>query len=133
MKLGVGESRSMSEKAKVFGLVLLIFAAFEANAADVSVHAIVTNPGDFNHQPVTVRGLIEGLKETTSRLGNDYTTFRLHDLNSSEALNIFTWGHPALANSEAVQVQGVFEVEHHQGSYTFYNELEATSVAPLSN
>jgi len=69
-------------------------------------------------------------RETTSRRGNDYTTFKLRDPNGSEVLNVFTWGHPTLGNGDCVLVEGVFEVEHHQGQYTFRNELEATKLTP---
>jgi len=29
-------------------------------------------------------------------------------------------------------VEGLFETEHHQGRYTFYNEVQATKVVPVS-
>ena len=60
--------------------------------------------------------------------GNYYTTFKLEDGNC--LLDVFTWGHPTVASGEKVQIEGVFEVEHHQGKYTFYNEVQATSVNP---
>ena len=67
------------------------------------------------------------LKETTSHRGNDYTTFKLQDPTGCGALSVFTWGHPTLSNGNHVQVEGTFETEHHQGQYTFYNELEHIS------
>ena len=69
-----------------------------------------------------------GLKETTSHKGNDYTTFKLQDPSGCGSLNIFSWGHPSLSNGDHVRVEGTFETEHHQGQYTFYNEVEATTV-----
>ena len=38
------------------------------------------------------------------------------------------WGHPTLKVGDQVRVDGVFETEHHQGHYTFYNEVQATKV-----
>jgi hypothetical protein len=100
-------------------------------AAEIPICSIIANPKSFDHQIVSLQGTIGGLRETTSRRGNDYTTFKLQD-PSCGGLNIFTWGHPALTNGDHVRVDGVFETEHHQGSYTFYNEVEATKVIPLS-
>jgi hypothetical protein len=87
------------------------------------------NPASFDHLPVTLQGMATAVKETTSQRGNDYTTFKLQD--GGDSVSIFTWGHPPLGNGDRVQVEGVFEREHHQGRYTFYNEVEATKVTPL--
>jgi DNA-binding GntR family transcriptional regulator len=45
------------------------------------------------------------------------------------ALESLAWGHPNLNNGDHIRVEGMFETEHHQGRYTFYNEVEATKVA----
>ena len=34
-------------------------------------------------------------------------------------------------NGDQVRVDGVFETEHHQGRYTFHNEVEATKVTSV--
>jgi hypothetical protein len=77
------------------------------------------------------QGTALGVKETTSHRGNDYTTFKLQDPSGCGAVNIFTSGHPALSNGDQVRVDGVFETEHHQGRYTFHNEVEATKVTSV--
>jgi len=100
-------------------------------AAEIAICQLVAKPGSFDHQNVTLQGSVAGLRETTSRAGNDYTTFKLQDQAGSCAVSVFTWGHPALTNSGHVRVEGKFETEHHQGRYTFYNEVEATKVTPL--
>jgi len=100
-------------------LSLFVALVTNGNAAEVPICSIVANPKSFDHQSVSLQGTIGSLRETTSRRGNDYTTF------------VFTWGHPVLTNGGHVHVDGVFETEHHQGPYTFYNEVEATKVTPL--
>jgi hypothetical protein len=117
------------------GLVLLlgtvgltITSSTLSNAAEIAVCQLMAKPAIFDHQNVTLQGSVEALKETTSRAGNDYTTFKLQDQTC--AVTVFTWGHPTLANNDHVRVDGVFETEHHQGRYTFYNEVEATKVTP---
>src|SRR6516164_8287529 len=117
----------------VTAIVVLLAYSITANAGEVGVCSLATNRASFDHQNITLQGTAIGVKETASRRGNDYTTFKLQDsTNHSCTVNIFTWGHPKLTNGDHVRVEGVFETEHHQGSYTFYNEVEATKVTPLS-
>ena len=88
------------------GATMLALLALIANidAADVGVCAIVAKPAGFDHQTVTLQGTVTPLKETTSRRGNDYTTFKLQDPSGCGGVNIFTWGHPALNNGDQVRV-----------------------------
>jgi hypothetical protein len=109
--------------------VLLTSAA--VNAVEITVCSIVANPAGFNSQIITLQGTTIALKETTSRRGNDYTTFKLQDPSGRCAVDIFTWGHPLLTNGDHVRVEGVFETEHHQSPYTFYNEVQATKVTAI--
>ena len=113
-------------------LVLLFSAAATGNAGEVPLCSIIAKPTSFDHQNVSLEGTITGLRETTSRKGNEYTTFKLRDPGGCGDLNIFTWGHPTLANGDHVRVDGIFETEHHQGQYTFYNELQASKISPQS-
>jgi hypothetical protein len=122
-----------SEKRLLAGAVIYALLAFisTAGAADAGVCSIVAKPANFDHQTVTLQGTVTALKETTSHRSNDYTTFKLKDPSGCGAVNIFTWGHPALNNGDQVRVEGVFETEHHQGRYTFYNEVEVTRVTTV--
>jgi hypothetical protein len=113
-------------------LVLLLLAVAVCNAADTAVCSVIAKPASFDHQNVSLEGTVAGLKETTSRKGNDYSTFKLQDPSGCGALSVFTWGHPTVSNGDPVRVEGVFETEHHQGQYTFYNELEATKISTVS-
>jgi hypothetical protein len=119
-------------RMRLFAIGLLAFVSSAAQAAEVTVHSIMSNPTAFDHQSVTLQGTAAAVKETTSHRGNDYTTFKLQDGSNGESLSVFTWGHPILSTGDRVRVDGVFETEHHQGRYTFYNELEATKITPLA-
>jgi hypothetical protein len=114
--------------AIVIGLVLSTPAT--CAAADEAICSIEKKPQEFDHKSITLKGTPVNVKETTSRRGNDYTTFKLQDAAGC-AVSIFTWGHPTLTTCDQVSVEGVFETEHHQGRYTFYNEIQATKVACL--
>lgn len=107
------------------GAMILLLSFTIASAAEIGVCSLVAKPASFDHQTVTLNGTVTALKETTSRRGDDYATFKLQDLSWCGAVNIFTWGHPTLNTGDRVRVDGVFETEHHQGHY---NEVEATKV-----
>jgi|ERR1700733_8708431 hypothetical protein len=113
----------MRRFALAISLVLWPFCCF---AADDGVCAVANNHAKFDHHNVVLTGKISTLKETASKAGNDYTTFKLEDGNCF--LEIFSWGHCPIASGGNIQVEGVFEVETHQGKYTFYDEVQATSV-----
>ena len=109
-----------------------LLTSVAANGADIAICLIVEKPANFNHQNVTLQGAALGVKETTSHRGNEYTTFKLQGPSGCGAVNIFTWGHAALSNGDQVRVDGVFETKHHQGRYTFHNEVEATKVTSVA-
>jgi hypothetical protein len=113
-------------------LVLFLLAVAVGNAADTLVCSVIAKPTNFDNENISLEGTVAGLKETTSHKGNDYSTFKLQDPSGCGALSVFTWGHPTLSNGDQVRVEGVFQVEHHQGHYTFYNEVEATKVSTVS-
>lgn len=112
-------------------MILILLAPFSAHAADLAICSITQNPQSFDHRTVALQGVATRVKETTSRRGNDYSTFELESRDGC-ALKIFTWGHPALSAGSQVRVEGEFKTEHHEGQYTFYNELQATKVTPIS-
>jgi hypothetical protein len=107
---------------------LLLSTSVTCPAADDAICSIAKTPQEFDHKSITLKGVPVNVKETTSRRGNDYATFKLQDAAGC-AVTIFTWGHPTLTTCDQVSVEGVFETEHHQGRYTFYNEIQATKVA----
>ena len=115
----------------ITAIALMPLAFKRAYAADVDVCSIVANPTNFDHQTIVLEGTAAAVRETTSRKGNDYTTFKLQGPSGCGAVNIFAWGHLALASGDHVCVKGMFETEHHQGGYKFYNEVEAAKVTPL--
>jgi hypothetical protein len=112
----------------VFSLVVVLLLSNPAtsDAAEEAVCSIVRNPQDFDHKRLVVKGAPLNVKQTTSQRGNDYTTFKLRDAAGC-VVTIFAWGHPSVS-CDSLVVEGVFETEHHQGRYTFYNEIQAEKV-----
>ena len=122
----MGKPSIPTTKLAVFAISALL--SFPSYAAETSVCAIAHGPTSFDHRAVSLTGKVTSLRETTSQRGNDYSTFKLSDTGGCELL-VFTWGHPAVHDGNRVRVDGVFEIEHHTGRYTFHNELIAKSIA----
>jgi hypothetical protein len=108
----------------------LLVLSVVASGAEVSIRDVTANPAKFDGQTVTLRGTAQAVKATTSRKGNDYTTFQVKD-TSGAAVRVFSWGHPAIRDGLSVEVVGVFQQTKRVGRYTFYNEVEAQTVRPL--
>ncbi len=80
----------------------------------------------FDQKIVTLIGTAEDVLPRVSRRGNDYTTFKLAD--TTGRINVFSWGKLSIRSGERVEVRGVFQRVKRVGKYTFYNEIEASSV-----
>jgi hypothetical protein len=115
-------------------LVLLLWAvAFLAIGLAVPALArdrigdILNRPEAFDGREVVLEGKVSALDPRTSRRGNDYFTFRLSD-ETGASLKVFSWGKPAIAPGDRVEVRGRFQRKRQVGSYTFTNEVEASRV-----
>ena len=91
-------------------------------ATDTGPSQILANPTKFDGKHVTVSGTAQYVRQKTSRRGNEYETFSLCD---QTCVNVFTWGHPNVAEGKQLTVNGTFEEVKHVGRYTFRNEIEA--------
>ncbi len=59
--------------------VFIILTLKSSLAAGLSPCPIKQSPPAFDHKSVSLEGVVADLKETTSRAGNDYSTFMLND------------------------------------------------------
>ncbi len=128
----LSEVQAMWHKAGLLVIAaagLALLSSYASRSTEVAIQSVADSPAKFDHESVSVEGTVAALRETTSRAGNDYSTFMLRN-GRGDALKVFIWGHPTLMNGDHVRVDGTFETEHHTGRYTFYNELEATTVTP---
>ncbi len=105
-------------------LALSLLVASALLAAEVSIKDLTASPAKFDGQTITLRGTAQAVKATTSRRGNEYTTFQVKDA-SGAAVHVFSWGHPEVKVGASVEVVGVFQQVKRVGRYTFYNEVDA--------
>jgi hypothetical protein len=93
-----------------------------ALAVEATVSQILVSPTAFDGQHVTVSGTAQFARPRTSRKGNDYETFSLCE---QACVNVFTWGHPHVAEDKRLTVSGTFQAVKHVGRYTVHNEIDA--------
>jgi len=110
---------------RLFAFLIMLGAAAQPAFAADSIAAIVANPATYDGKTVDVRGVVTGLREKTSRKGNDYDTFKIC---STTCLSVFIFGRPAITDGKPAAVHGIFRGKHSVGAYTYYNEIEADNV-----
>jgi hypothetical protein len=108
----------------------LLVLSVVASGAEVSVKDLTANPAKFDGKTVALQGIATAVKATSSKKGNDYTTFQVKDAGG-RSVKVFSWGHPEVREGVSVEVVGVFQQTKRAGRYTFYNEVEAQTVRPL--
>jgi DNA polymerase III alpha subunit len=111
--------------------VLLCLLALGRSGWSATVAEIAKHPESFDQKTVTVVGTANQVDRRTSRRGNAYTTFRLID--RAESVKVFTFGTPDIKDGERVEVRGRFQRVKQVGSYTFHDEIDATSIKPASS
>ena len=105
------------------GLVLI------AQAAPLSVSALLGNPDRFNGQPVTVSGTMSNFRGNSLRRGSPLYTFDLGD--GTETVHVISFLKPPCRSGTAT-VEGTFEQVKRRvnASYT-YDEITARNVICL--
>jgi hypothetical protein len=107
-------------------LCLVVALAGPALARD-RIGDVLARPDAFDGRVVVVEGKASAVDPRTSRRGNDYFTFRLSD-ETGTSLKVFSWGKPAFAPGDRVEVSGRFQRERRVGRYSFTNEVEASQI-----
>ena len=110
-------------------IFLAVGLAIPAMAQD-RIGDILARPDAFDGHEVVVAGTASAVDLRTSRRGNDYFTFRLSD-ESGTSLRVFSWGKPAIAPGDRVEVSGQFQRERRVGRYSFTNEVAALRIRKL--
>lgn len=91
-------------------LVILAIARPATAQTAVKIHEILRSPGEYSEHEVAVFGHVEGLLST-----EHYDTFRIC---SGKCLNVLAWGHPRIAEGQALNVRGRFHLvvnlDHHR-------------------
>ena len=115
-----------------FGVVSLLTAGpfLSVRAAEVSIGAILAQPGKFDQQTVTVRGRAKNINlGETAR--STFVVFALTDASGAK-LRVFTLGHPEIPSDAEIEVTGVFRKMRRAEQKTFRNELQATTIKKVA-
>ncbi len=91
-------------------------------ALAATIDQILAAPSSYDGHHVDAAGNVSDLRSKVSRKGNAYVTF---SLCSDRCIHVFAFGSPNIAEGQRITVHGSFAAMKHQGSYLFYNEIDA--------
>jgi hypothetical protein len=112
------------------GLPTRLIKNLEAAETDV-VCKLSAEPLKFDHQLLTIEGIVSWLKKTTSRSGRKEMTFYLTSLRGCGGVIVYSQGPATWAQGDHLQVEGTFEIEHRREGIIFHNEVQATKIVTL--
>jgi hypothetical protein len=125
--------QTFTDRLRAIGSATLIVLVLTgaSNAADASVCAVSANPSKFDHQSVTLEGIVTALFKETSRRHRKEMTFTLRSLAGCGSVLVYAQEPVTVSNGDHIRVEGVFETEHHRDGMTFHNEMQATNVTAM--
>jgi len=109
-----------------FVVILALALAVACEGADGSVKTILSDPGRFDGQAVTLGGTVTQLDARVSRRGNAYYTFKLDD--GSGRIAVFAFGQPPCPSPSRVTVDGEFRHVKRVSGHTFHDQVDARRV-----
>ena len=123
-----------SNARRLAGAALVVLLALgrplEAAETDV-VCKVSADPSKFDHQQLTLKGIVSWLHKSTSRSGRKEMTFFLTSFHGCGGVVVYTQEAATLTQGDHLQVEGTFEMEHRQESVVFHNEVQATKIVTL--
>jgi hypothetical protein len=102
-----------------------------ADASGPEVCAVSAHPSSFDHQRLTLVGIVAGLTKITSRRGRKEMTFLLSSPKGCGGVIVYAQEPATLSNGDHLQVEGIFEIEHRRDGMTFHNEMQATKITAM--
>jgi hypothetical protein len=112
-------------------LVVLLKLICTVDAAETNVCGLFAHPSGFDHQPVALEGIVAGLTKGISRSGRKDMTFVLRSPAGCGAVIVHAQELATVSDGDRLQIEGIFEMEHHRDGSTFHNEVQATKITTL--
>jgi hypothetical protein len=119
---------------RLAGATLVVFLALvrSLDAAETDVVCKVSaDPSKFDHQLVTLEGVVSWLHKGTSRNGRKEMTFHLRSPHGCGGVVVYTQAPANWTQGDHLHVEGTFETEHRREGVIFHNEVQATKIVAL--
>jgi hypothetical protein len=104
-------------------------------ASDAAVSNICTvsaYPSKFDHQRVTLEGVVTALfKQTSFRTHRKEMTFTLRSAAGCGSILVYAKEPITVSNGDRIQLEGVFETEHLRDGMVFHDEMQAIKVTVM--
>ena len=112
--------------------LMLLLLTSTSDAAEPNICTVSANPSKFDHQRVTLEGVVGALlKETSSRNRRKEMTFTLRSLAGCGSILVYAQEPITVSNGDPIRVEGVFETEHHRDGMIFHDEMQAINVTVI--
>jgi DNA polymerase III alpha subunit len=102
-----------------------------AEFMEVTIDQLVSDPGEYNNERVTLEGFVDKVKYTKSSKGEPFTLFRLNDGTKNEVRVYYEDEHLALSKGDKVRIQGRFKKQKKYFLYNIKNVIKARAVKKL--
>jgi hypothetical protein len=110
-------------------LVVLLTLISTIDAAETNLCKVLFS--GFDHQQLTLEGIVAGLTKSTSRSGRKEMTFLLRSPVGCGGVIVFVQEPATIKNGDHLQVEGIFEVQRRRDGSIFHNEIQATKIVTL--
>ena len=95
----------------IVSVALMALSASISVAAEPDICAVSANPTKFDHQRLTIQGIVTGLTKTASRTRGKQMTFLLSSPAGCGGVVVFAQRATTLSNGDHLEVEGIFELE----------------------
>jgi hypothetical protein len=127
----MGRMRTDGLQLLAGAILFALVSTSASNAAEPNVCAVSANPSNFDHQRVTLEGVVTALFRETSHNRQKEMTFTLRSLAGCGSVIVYARAPVTVNNGDHIRVEGVFETEHHRDGMIFHNEMQAITVTAI--
>jgi len=98
---------------------------------EVTIEELVSNPGTYNGQRVTLEGFVDKVEYTKSAKGEPFTLFRMNDGSDNEVRVYYEDEHLPLSKGDKVKIKGRYKKQKKYILYKLKNVIKARTVEKL--
>jgi hypothetical protein len=130
MGLLIGNSRRPAAASTALIVLLALIGTLDAAETDV-VCKVTADPSKFDHQLLTIEGVVGWLHKGTSRNGRKDMTFYLTSPRGCGGVVVYTQEPATWTQGDRIRVEGTFEMENRREGLIFHNEVQAAKIVTL--
>jgi hypothetical protein len=100
---------------------------------NVTIDELVSDPGQYNNERVTLEGFVDKVEYTKSSKGEPFTLFRLNDGTDNEIRVYYEDEHLPLSKGDKVKIRGRYKKQKNYFLYKIKNVVKARTVEKIES